>query len=216
MTASFSLTVINDSELPNPTFAVFAAVPNESDYNTLAMAWLTMQIDQNNQYVFTWDMEWAFAWAARGTADDIQWTGSGSLPADPDAPRGCAAELSYNGDFQLTPTTGTPTGDTLSIIDDPSVPLPSQQPSSVAVTLSGSPVCVTNAGPDLHQTFTLHPTYYIEAGEYVKGQMFDQSSVTGFQELTYEDGITALTATLQADETWEIKASDGVDAAPLG
>jgi rhizosphere induced protein len=128
------------------------------------------------------------------------------LPADPSSDRGCQAGLSYDGDFQLTPAMGKPTGDTLSIDDDPTVPLPSRQPSSVAITLAGSPVCATNAGPDLRQVFTLHPTYYIDASEYVRGRIVDGSSVTGFQRLDFGDG-TALTATLQQDVTWTIGPS---------
>jgi rhizosphere induced protein len=217
MTNSYSLTVINESELTSPTFAVFAQLPGTSDYDTLSLAWLTQQIDSSNQidstnqYVFTWDIEWGFAWTAHGTAENHQWTGSGKLPANPLSATGCQAELSYNGDFHLQPGQATPDGSTLWIVDDPTVPLPSKQPSSVAVTLSGSPACVTNAGPNLHQTFTLHPTYFIDAGAYVKGQMVDGTSVTGFQELAYEKGVTALTATLQEDNTWEVVPSTEVD-----
>jgi hypothetical protein len=211
MTNSYSLTVINDSELPSPTFAVFATLPNESDYATLSTAWLTQQIDESNQYVFTWDIEWGFAWTAIGTQPKYQWTGSGSLAADPLSDTGCLADFSYNGDFQLQPGQGTPDGSTLWIVDAPTVPLPTKQPSSVAVTLSGSPVCATNAGPNLGQTFTLHPTYYIDAGTYVKGQMVDGTSVTDFYELAFTDGNTALTATLQQDNTWTVESSKEID-----
>jgi hypothetical protein len=216
MTESYRLTAINDSQLPHPVFAVFAALPVEADYPTLPLVWLNQPIDENNPYVFTWDMDWGFAWTAQGTVLGYQWTASGGLPADPSSETGCLAEFSYNGDFQLQPGQGTPTGDTLWIDDDLTVPLPSKQPSSVAVTLYGAPICATEAGPNLGQTFTLHPTYYIAAGDYVQGQMVDGNSVTGFQELAFADGNTALTATLQADNTWTVEASRHDAAAPLG
>jgi hypothetical protein len=111
---------------------------------------------------------------------------------------------------------GTPDGDTLWITDAPTVPVPSRQASSVAVTLSGSPVCATDAGPNLRQAFTLHPTYYIDAGTYVKGQMVDGASVTELQELVYSGGNTALTATLRQDNTWTVEPSRRDAAAPLG
>jgi hypothetical protein len=114
------------------------------------------------------------------------------------------AVFDYNGDFELTPTNGTPNGSTLWVTDTPNVPLPSKQPSSVAVTLGGSSACVTNAGPNLYQTFTLHPTYYINAGDYVQGQMVDGDSVAAYQELLYAGGNTALTATLNQDNTWTV------------
>ncbi|HEY3001689.1 MAG TPA: hypothetical protein VGJ44_05015 [Kribbellaceae bacterium] len=215
MPDSYSLTVINNSELDRPTFAVFATLPTSSSYDTLNLAWLTQPINAGNQYVFTWEITWGFAWSAQGTAAGYQWAGSGTLPADPNSGSECAAEFSYNGDFQLTPAVGTPTGDTLWISDSPTVPLPSQQPSSLAVTLGGSSACATNAGPNLYQTFTLHPTYYIDAGDYIKGQMVDGTSVSAFQELAYTGGNTALTATLNVDNTWTVQKSADVSFADL-
>lgn len=217
MPNSYSLTVINNSELQSPTFAVFATLPVSSDFNSLNLAWLTQQINAHNQYVFTWDITWGFAWAAQGTAAGYQWSGGGTLPADPNSTTQSKADFSYNGDFQLSPAASTPSGDTLWIVDSPTIPLPSKKPSSVAVTLGGNSACVTNAGPNLFQTFTLHPTYYIDAGDYVKGQMVDGSSVSAFQELEFSGGSTALTATLNEDNTWTVGNSSEVDfAAVLG
>lgn len=215
MPNSYSLTVINNSELDRPTFAVFASLPSSSSYDTLDLAWLTQPINGGNQYVFTWDLTWGFSWSAQGTTAGYQWAGSGTLPANPNSASECAAELSYNGDYQLNPTIGTPNGDTLWINDAPTVPIPSKQPSSVACTLGGSPACATEAGPNLYQTFTLHPTYYIDAGDYVKGQMVDGTSVSAYQKLAYTGGNTALTAILNQDNTWTVQATSNVDFAKL-
>ncbi|NED97611.1 hypothetical protein G1H11_20130 [Phytoactinopolyspora alkaliphila] len=211
MPNSYSLTVINNSELDRPTFAVFATLPASSAYDTLSLAWLTQPINAQNQYVFTWDIAWGFAWSAQGTGAGYQWTGSGKLPANPNAADQCKAQLSYNQDFELTPVNGNPDGQTLWVTDAPTVPLPSDQASSVAITLDGNSVCATNAGPNLSQTFTLHPTYYIDAGNYVQGQMVDGSSVSNFQELAYTGGNTALTVTLNPDNTWDTKSSKQLD-----
>jgi rhizosphere induced protein len=204
MPNSYSLTVINDSQLTSPTFALFAVLPVTADYSSLSLAWLTQQIDATNQYVFQWDITWGFAWAAQATEPGYEWRGSGGLSANPDSPTECAASFAYDGDFQLLPAAGVPNGYTLSITDGPTIPIPSQQPSSVAVTLGGSSVCATNAGPNLTQEYILHPTYYIDAGNYVQGQMVDASSVTAFQELEYSGGDTALTATLSQQNTWTV------------
>lgn len=211
MPDTYTLNVFNNSELPSPTFAVFATLPTQSDYATLNLAWLTQQIDATNNYTFTWDLTWGFLWSAQGTDPDHQWSGTGHLPADPLSPTECAASFTYNGDFELLPAQGTPNGSTLWITDSPTVPIPSVKASSVAVTLGGKPACVTNAGPNLHQTFTLHPTYYISAGDYVQGQMVDGDSVTSYQELTYAAGTTSLTATLGPDNTWSVADSATVD-----
>lgn len=215
MPNSYSLTVINNSELDRPTFAVFAKLPEDSAYDTLSTAWLTQPINATNQYVFTWDITWGFVWSAQGTGAGYQWNASGKLPANPNSQTDCAASFSYNGDFQLTATPSEPKGDTLWITDQPNIPVPSKQKSSVGVSLSGSPACVTNAGPNLGQTFTLHPTYYIDAGNYVQGQMVSGSSVTAYQQLAYTGGNTALTAILNQDNTWSIKPSGTVNFAEL-
>jgi hypothetical protein len=152
-----------------------------------------------------------------GVTPDYQWSGSGATAANPTSNEGCAFNFTYNNDFQLQPTQGTANGYELWITDSPQIPLPSVKPSSVACTLSGTSVCAIDAGPNLTQTFTLHPTYYIDAGNYVSGQMVDGSSVAQFQELQYLSGNTALTVTLNQDNTWSVENSASVDfAARLG
>jgi hypothetical protein len=153
--------------------------------------------------------------AHQRTGAGYQWSASGKLPANPVSQSGCAASFSYNSDFQLNPDLHDPSGDKLWITDAPNIPLPSKQKSSVGVTLGGSPACVTDAGPNLGQTFTLHPTYYINSGSYVQGQMVDGSSVTAFQQLAYTGGNTALTATLNPDNTWTVQNSKAINFAEL-
>lgn len=213
MPDTYSLTVINNSEIDRPTFAVFATLPMSSSYKSFNLAWLTQPINAGNHYTFTWNLTWGFCWSAQGTQAGYQWAGGGSLPADPNSVTECSAEFTYNGDFQLMPTSGKPNGSTLWIKDSAS--LPNDQASSVGVTLSGKSACVTDAGRNLHQTYTLHPTYYIDAGQYVEGQMVDGSSVTDFQQLAYTNGNTALTATLNLDNTWNVSNSAQVNFAKM-
>jgi len=41
MPTSYDLTLVNDSEIPDPTFAVFAPVPVFAAYDVLDVAWVT-------------------------------------------------------------------------------------------------------------------------------------------------------------------------------
>jgi hypothetical protein len=213
MLNQYSLTVINNSEMSRPTFAVFTVLPSMATNDSVSLAWLTQLINQHNQYRFTWDITWQFAWAAQGIAADYQWNGSGTLAANPLSSSQCAALFDYDGDFELLPTDGNADGTHLSITDSPRVPRPSVKPSSVGLTLDGKAVCAIDAGPNLLHSFTLHPTYYIDAGNYVNGQMVDVDAVTAFQELAYEGGNTALTATLSPDNTWTVQPSSSVNYA---
>ena len=89
MPDTYTLTVVNKSELDRPTFAVFATLPVSSSYDSINLAWLTQPINDGNQYVFTWEISWGFAWSDSGTKADYQWAGSGGLPADPNSANEC-------------------------------------------------------------------------------------------------------------------------------
>lgn len=213
MPETYSLTVINNSELQRPTFAVFATLPVDSAYETLPLAWFTRQIDAGNEYTFTWDITWGFMWAGQGAEKGYQWQGTGRRPANPDSEDLCSVAFGYDGDFYFASQVREPDGAHLRIDDAASIPLPSEQACSVGVTLDGKPACVTNAGKNLHQTFTLHPTYYLDAGNYVQGQMVDGDSTTDYLELEYSGTNRGLTATLNADNTWTLEKSANVNFA---
>jgi hypothetical protein len=211
MADQYALTVVNSSQQPRPQFAVFASLPVKANYESVNVAWFAQEIDPTNQYTFRWSLEWAFVWSASGTDLNagVTWQATGSRAANPDSASTSAVSFEYDGgdfSFRATepPQGQQPDGSTLWILDAPSVPTPSIEPSSVGVALEGRPVCVLEAGPNLRQTFTLHPTYYIDAGNYLAGQMVDGADLTAFQKLEYADGATALTATLNPDNTWTV------------
>jgi hypothetical protein len=226
---TYSLTVVNlSSQQGTPTFAVFALLPDMS-FDSLSTAWLTQNINPTNTYTFSWDITWGFAWSSSGVQPGYRWAGSGSLAADPTSETTCQAIFDYaDGDFSLSEGQGhTKDGSTLWIDDTANVPEPGtgtgQKTSSVGVTLgsasmtqpSPGPVCVVPAGPNLHQTFTTHPTYYLDAGTYAAGQMVDGDSLTNPTQLQYANNNYALTAVLQADNTWSVKPTSEVNIAEL-
>jgi rhizosphere induced protein len=207
MADTYSLTVINDSHLTQ-TFAIFTTLPVSGTYGSLSMAWNTQIIDPGNRYLFEWDIAWGLACTNHGTTAGTRWTGTSTLPVDPRTATGSGARLTYDGDYSLRPDVGPGTGDTLVVTDDPNLPIPpagSQEAScSVAVTLDGDAVCAVDAGRNLKQTFTLTPTYFIDAGTYEKGQMVSGASLTGFEPLPFLDGIPQLAAVLTEDNTWKV------------
>lgn len=214
MSDEYTLTVVNNSELVKPVFAVFAVLPEFMSADSLQLAWLTQQINGGNDYVFSWEMKWQFIWSAQGTKEGYQWNGRGRLAADPGSNDQCRATFDYDGgDWSLLKTFGKADMAHLRIASTPRVPRPSVNPSSVGLTLNGKAVCAIDTGPDLEQVFTLHPTYYIAAGRFIQGQMVSLSSSTKFKELVYSGGNNALTATLTLDNKWEVKPSNSVNFA---
>lgn len=216
--ATYSLTVVNDSELADgsPAFSVVAELPEARAGNALSTAWLTQVIHPGNRYTFTWDVTWGFAWSASGTAKDYQWRANGGISADPTSSSLCAATFDYtNGDFELTHATHTPSPDHdhLYIQDTRAIPKPSVQPSSLGITLNGLPACVVDAGPNLQHIATLHPTYYIVAGSFKQSQMVDVATLTQTQILSYTTGVADLTAVLDDENNWHVTHSTEADLA---
>src|SRR5580692_5433950 len=73
MSDQYSLTIVNNSQLPRPTFAVFAQLPGLPSLGSTSLAWLVRQINRGNMYRFTWDIDWGFTWAAQGVSKGYQW-----------------------------------------------------------------------------------------------------------------------------------------------
>jgi hypothetical protein len=214
--SQYSLTVVNKSELAqnSPTFSVMAELPQAQNGEAFSTAWLTQVIHPGNSYTFYWDVQWGLAWSASGTRKDYTWTANGHIAADPTSASKCGAQFDYtSGDFELKPATHVPASDhdELFVNDTGAVPKPSVQPSSIAVTLDGQPVCVVDAGPNVQHQFTLHPTYYIIAGSYKHTQMVDALSLTQQAVLTYGNGVADLTAILDDQNIWHVQDSSAID-----
>jgi hypothetical protein len=204
MADACTLTIVNESQLVRPTFAVFVLLPVDSPTTVSCTTWLSRQVDRANSYAVQWDLTWGFGWSAGGTDAGRRWWGSGGLAADPTTPTGCAATLAYDGDFLLVAGSGQPDGSTLWIDDGPTLPPPDRAAASVGVTLAGSPVMSTTAGPNLGHVFTLAPANYVTVGDYRQGQAVDPALVATFQPLAYGPGTSALTATLGPSNTWSV------------
>jgi hypothetical protein len=213
---SYSLSITNHSELAqgSPTFVLAAELPEAQAGSALSTAWLTQVIHPGNTHTFTWNMQWGLAWSASGALKDYQWTAHGSLDADPASAAKCAAELDYvNDDFWLRRIAHDPgpAHDKLWIRNSGSVPTPSVQPSSVAITLDGQPACVVEAGPNITQQATLHPRYHIIAGSYKQCQMLSIDLHTQAQLISYDNGIQAKSVVLDAQNNWHIANGRDVD-----
>ncbi|NKZ07146.1 hypothetical protein [Actinomadura latina] len=213
---TYTMSVTNYSELAqgSPKFAIVAELPEARNGSALSTAWLTQVIHPGNTYTFTWDINWGFAWSASGAVKDYQWTAHGSLEADPASAAQCAAQFDYvEGDFLLRSMTRDPdpAHDKLWISNTGSVPTPSVQPSSVAITLDGQPACVVEAGPNITQRGTLHPRYHILAGNLKKCQMLDMASYTDAQLISYDNGVQAKTVVLDDKNNWHVANGEAVD-----
>ncbi|GAA4234301.1 hypothetical protein GCM10022254_38930 [Actinomadura meridiana] len=216
--AQYSLTVINESEFAqgSPDIAMFAVLPEAEQGHALSTVWRHHVIHPGNRHTFCWDIEWGFAWSAQGTEKGKPWSGGGTSAADPTSPAKCAVRFDYKHDaflFEEMTQDPAPDHDMLYIENTGAVPIPSVQNSSVGVTLNGTPVCVTNGGPNLVEFFTLHPVYYVAAGNYKHTQMVDVTTLTQALTLDYSAGTKALTVTLDAENNWHLRPGKPEDLA---
>jgi hypothetical protein len=58
------------------------------------------------------------------------------------------------------------------------------------------------SGPNLSHTFTLHPSYFIQAGDVEQGQMADLSSLNNMQQVTFLPGTFSASWTLSEQNIW--------------
>lgn len=213
---TYSMSVTNYSELAqgSPKFSIVAELPEARSGGARSTSWLSQVIHPGNTYVFSWNMAWGFAWSASAVLQNYQWTAHGSLGADPASGTLCAAQFDYmEQDFVLRPVAHDPdpAHDKLWIINTGAVPTPSAQPSSVAITLDGEPACVMEAGPNVTERATLHPRFYIVAGQLKKAQMLDMAQYTHGQLISYDNGVQAKTVVLDDRNNWHVANGEAVD-----
>ncbi|OPC78667.1 hypothetical protein B4N89_31350 [Embleya scabrispora] len=215
----YFLTIQNNSGQPRLTFAVFAKLdigtePVASD--PFCAAWIVRRIDDGNSYDFKWQLDYSVVFDTKGCDSGVTWEGHGGLPMDPKDSKKSLANFAYDGDYNFAyGFNDKPSDYNLYVVDDPDIPPFNEQPVSVGLSIalhdgaSGAfvpePAVATDGGPNLKHTFILHPTYYVAAGTFVKGQMADVSTVTSYYKIEYTDGVNDIIVTLDNENQWSQK-----------
>jgi hypothetical protein len=211
----YSLTLHNRSPQPNLTFAVYTVPPTNGigeASGTFPIAWLAKKLNEGNDITFTWTLEFTLMYSTMGAQAGAIWTESASLPVNDETSTQNAALLSYpNGDYQfaLNPNSHPVTPGYVYLDTAGSVPPydPIAGPSVALAIATGpartpTPAIAGNSGPNLHHTFILHPTYYIQAGQMVQGEMADLDTVTMGQEVRFAPGLRNTEWTFNPDNSW--------------
>jgi hypothetical protein len=222
MSDAYSLTITNKSSQPGLQFAVFTQLPSDSGARSrmsgvpgdqFNMAWLVQAIHEGNHYTFSWALEYQIMWAATGYKPGVVWSGGGDIDVDPDDKDQCTVIFDYaGGDWQLSyDQVSVPTPGKLTVNDTTSIPPYDEQPSTIALAIAGGgtdtglqplPAIGDFAGPNMHQIFTLHPTYFVAAGNFKQGQMVDLNNVTNVYPVSYTGGQTDASVYLDDSNKW--------------
>lgn len=214
----YSLTLHNQSDNSPLTFAVYTINPlEEGSAQQTAVAWLAKSLEKGNSLKFEWTLDYQLMFAAQGVQSDVKWTERGGKDADDNNADENAAELGWDAQaedytFDLAPGAHPVSPGKLYIDTAGNVPhyTPDGGPS-VALAIYGGvdsgspapqPTIVGSSGPNLHHKFTLHPTYYIDAGSTQQGVMVDLDTVTNMQKVVYAAGVFDADWTLNEQNEW--------------
>ena len=204
----YNLTVVNNST-NYVDICVYQSAPDLGVPDVSALAWLAEPAYPTTTVTFTWSVDYSFVWSNNGTLKPGSvFTASQSWPADPagkSAPQ--QALLTYaNGAYTFNKgaqPVPTPEPGSLYIHEDASVPL---RQASVGIGMSGSPAFAVPAQPNQNLVFTTHPEYWVTAGTFTPGQIIDEEQVSDKAAIEFLPGVFAMTATLNADNTWTVRA----------
>jgi hypothetical protein len=170
----------------------------------MSLAWLTHNVETGVNATFSWLLDYDFVWSNSGNLQvpGTTFVASQIVPADPTS----ANQISFsqpepNGGYHFGPTESAEPAGTFSIVQDGTV---ASYGASVGIGMSGNPTFAIPSQPNVTVTFTPHPVYYIAYGTFEAGQVVDIAQVTCYKEVDFGDNVYTVTATLNADNTWDI------------
>ena len=201
MADKYSIKVTNNGNKPW-SFCIFQTPPPDA-LGAQSLAWLAtpFNINRGSYITFSWNIQYQIMWAKTGVlTPGVIFSAHDSKEAD---------LISHNLTIftapppALTPPTiGGPIG-SFTINDGPTVPLSEY---SVAVGIGTKGLYAVNAGPRLQHIFTPNLTYWVCAvDQVIEGQVLNILTLTLKAEVTFPPDVFTMTATLQPDNTWDIK-----------
>lgn len=204
----YSLTFVNNSS--NAWSAcVYQTDPGIDIPNVQSLAWLAEVAAPTTAVVFDWTLDYGFTWDETGPlVPGVVFSGSQTWPADlstsnqvtltrPQSPQGAY--------YTFTNQTQGANAGSLYITEDGTVGLGE---ASVGIAMSGAGVFAVEAQPNLNLIFTPHPEYWITFGTFEQGEVLNLDEITNSQQINFPPGVYAMTATLNADNTWTVAPSD--------
>ena len=184
-------------------FAVFQRVPDTTVRDVFSLAWFAKPAYPTTTLTFTWEIDYSFVWDETGRLEEgVVFDASQSWKADPSDPALNKVGLDHiDGAFTFDRETGA-AANGLYIKQGPHIPM---NTASVGIGMSGRGTYAVQAQPNLELKFEPHPNYWVAAGNFVEGQVLDMETVTNVAEVPYANNFFEMTATLQADNSWNVR-----------
>ena len=174
--------------------------------NAQSLAWAVFPTHPGTSFTDTWGPEYMFTAGPTGVLKPgVTFAGAWNQFLNP-FPGGDSALFQFdadNGYSFATPTSACPDGQ-MCLQEDGS--LPDDNSTSVGFNMGNNgTVFAVQASPNTQLEFAPHPNYWVTAGTYVQGEVLDPNQLTNSAPIEFPTGVTTMTATLNADNTWTVR-----------
>lgn len=198
--SNYSLTFINNSNIEGDA-CVYQQDPDLGVENVQSLAWFTQAAAPTTTLEFDWSIDYSFVWSQTGNlVPGVVFTASQTWPADLSSTN----QVTFTNDsgaFTFENQTKGAEEGSLYITEDSTIPV---DVASVGIGMSGFGTFAVDAEPNYNLVFTPHPEYWITFGTYTQGEVMNISESTNSAQIEFPENVYAMTATLNADNTWTI------------
>jgi hypothetical protein len=166
-----------------------------------ALAWFALPIASGVEVNFRWRQTYDLAWLQTGRlAPGVQYAASQVVPAMPAGNR--IRLTNADGAFSFTGQSASEPAKDLMVACDGTIP---QETVSVGIGMSGSPTQVVQALPNMNFVFTPLVDYWVTVADITQGEVMDLSALADRAQVVFPPNVTAMTATLGADQKWTVQ-----------
>ncbi|MDB5617697.1 MAG: hypothetical protein JWQ24_1935 [Tardiphaga sp.] len=168
----------------------------------LAPAWFAMPVATGVEVNFTWQPSYDLVWMETGQlAEGVQFTASQVVPATLGTEN--KIELTYSeGAFAFNAQGPAQMTNQLQILCDGTIP---PNTVSVGIGMAGSPIEVMQAASNMNFVFTPLANYWVTLADVTQGEIMDLSRLTSSARVVFPPNVTAMTATINVDQSWTIQ-----------
>ncbi len=197
----YAVRLVNNSSAAG-SFAIYQTQSALAFPPLSSVVWFAQYAFPTTSVIFQWDRSYQLMWSETGVLQPgILFYAQQAWAADPS--RGDGVTLTYDQSFTfVNEHPGLPVG-TLGITAEGRVP-----PNLAAIGFgqAGSAAFVAQAQPNIATQFLPDAVqYWVVFGNYLQGEVLDLENLTNAAQLDFPRGVTSLTATLNADNTWTVQ-----------
>lgn len=214
MSQTYTLEFINKSS--NSSTSILYQKDTKPASGEYSLAWLAAPAAPQATVEFKWEQEYGFVW---GPMEDLKpgnvFRSMENLPADLSTTNAITL-AEESGSLKFTDQRPGPEKDSLLILNGSTLPMNS---AVEGISMSGNGVFVTQAQPNSEIFFSTNPEYWIAFGHFTQGEVLNSKAMfTGEfvrskriyglpQKVEFPNGVFAMTATLNPDNSWTIAPS---------